>query len=158
MIKEFIDQWWKYKDNMERYFKSISEINAIDYEDIVKALIDNVLNCGIEEEWYKISTDIHVIDDLEYHGTQIFVVHNDTYQPDVDDYFFTHNYYGSCSGCDTLLSIVTFCSEPATDEQVKELMKLAFDLLRNFKPLVEGAKYKGKSVHLTEWEELGDNS
>lgn len=150
MIKEFIDQWWKHKDNMERYFKSIPKIRAIDYEDIVKALIGNVLNCEEELVRYKISTDIHVIDDGEYQGTQIFVVHNDTYQPDVDDYFFTHNYYGSCSGCDTLQSITQYQPKPATDEQVKELMKLAFDLLRNFKPLVEGAEYKGKSVHLTE--------
>lgn len=158
MIKEFIDQWWKYKDNMERYFKSISEIREIDYEDIVKALVDSVLNAGKDVKYQKLSMDIHVIDDGDYQGTQIFVVHNDIYQPDVDDYFFTHNYYGSCSGSDILQSITEYQSKPATDEQVKELMKLAFDLLRNFKPLVYGAKYKGKAVHLTEWEELGDNS
>lgn len=150
MIKEFIAQWWMYHQNMEQYFKSIPEIHTLDYKDIVKALVENVLNCGAEE-CYKISTDIHVIDDGDYQGTQIFFVHNDTYQPCVDDYFFTDNYYGTCSGCDTLLSIIDeYNPEPATDEQVKQLMKLAFDLLRNFKPLVKGAKYKGNSVHLTE--------
>lgn len=149
MIKEFVAQWWMYHQNMEQYFKSIPEISDIDYEDIVRALVENVLNCGVEE-WYKISTDIHVIDDGQWQGTQIFVVHRDTYHPSVDDYFFADNYYGSCSGCDTLMHITKHKEEPATDEQVKELMQLAFDMLRNFKPLVKDAKYRNMPVHLTE--------
>lgn len=151
MIKEFIAQWWMYHQNMEQYFKSIPKIHTLDYKDIVKALVENVLNCGVGEEWYKISTDIHVIDDGYYQGTQIFFVHNDTYQPCVGDYFFTHNYYGTCSGYDTLLSIIDeYNPKPATDEQVKQLMKLAFDMLRNFKPLVKYATYRKEPVHLTE--------
>ena len=152
MIKEFVAQWWMYHQNMEQYFKSIPEIDSIDYEDIVKALVENVLNCGVEEERHKISTNIHVIDDGHYQGTQIFVVHRDTYHPSVDDYFFADNYYGSCSGCDTLMHITKYKEEPATDEQVKGLMKLAFDLLRNFKPLVKDATYRDMPVHLTEEE------
>ena len=29
----------------------------------------------------------------------------DTYQPASSDYIMTYNYYGSCSGCDTLLRV-----------------------------------------------------
>lgn len=64
--------------------------------------------------------------------------------------FFAENYYGSCSGCDTLMHITKYKEEPATDEQVKELMQLAFDMLRDFKPLVKDAKYRNMPVHLTE--------
>ena len=88
MIKEFVVQWWMYHQNMEQYFKSIPEIDSIDYEDIVRALVENVLNCGVEEERHKISTNIHVIDDGHYQCTQIFFVHNDKYEPYEDDYFF----------------------------------------------------------------------
>lgn len=150
MIKEFIAQWWQNKDNMERYFRSIQKIGNIGYEGIVMALIENVLNVDSGETYYKISTDIHVIDDGDYQGTKIFVVHNNTYQPDLKDYFFANNYYGSCSGCDTLLGITGYSDEPATEEQIKELMKLAFDLLRSFKPFVPNATYRGFLIHLTE--------
>ena len=150
MIKEFISQWWKNKDNMEHYFRSIQKIGNVEYKDIVKALIENVLNVDAEEKCYKISTDIHEIDDGDYQGTQIFVVHNNTYQPDLNDYFFANNYYGSCSGCDTLMNITDYSDMPATEEQIKELMTLAFDLLRSFKPFVPNAKYRGFPIHLTE--------
>ena len=152
MIKEFISQWWENKDNMERYFRSIQKIESVEYKGIVKALIENVLNVDADVEYCKISTDIHEINDGNYQGTQIFVVHNNTYQPDLDDYFFADNYYGSCSGCDTLMSITKYSDEPATEEQIKELMTLAFDLLRSFKPFVPNATYRGKQIHLTEEE------
>lgn len=150
MIKEFIFPWWENKDNMERYFRSIQKIESLEYKDIVKALVENVLNVDAGEKYYKISTDIHVIDDGDWQGTQIFIVHNDTYQPDLKDYFFANNYYGSCSGCDTLMSITKYSDEPATEEQIKELMTLAFDLLRSFKPFVPNATYQGLPIHLTE--------
>lgn len=152
MIKEFISQWWQNKDNMERYFRSIQQIESVEYKDIVKALIENVLNVDADVEYCKISTDIHEIDDGYYQGMQIFVVHNNTYQPDLEDYFFANNYYGSCSGCDTLMSITEYSDAPATEEQIKELMTLAFDLLRSFKPFVPNATYRGRQIHLTEEE------
>ena len=154
MIKEFISQWWKHKDNMERYFRSIQEIRGVEYKDIVKALIVNVLNVDAVEENCKISTDIHEIDDGGYQGMQIFIIHNNNtyYEPVLTDYFFADNYYGSCSGCDTLMSITRYSEEPATEEQIKGLMTLAFDLLRSFRPFVYNATYRGFQIHLTEEE------
>ena len=152
MIKEFISQWWKNKDNMEHYFRSIQKIESVEYKDIVKALIENILNADADVKYYEISTDIHEIDDGDYQGMQIFIVHNNTYQPDLKDYFFANNYYGSCSGCDTLMGITEYSDEPATEEQIKELMTLAFDLLRSFKPFVPNATYRGLPIHLTEEE------
>ena len=48
------------------------------------------------------------------------------------------------------MHITKYKEEPATDEQVKGLMQLAFDLLRNFKPLVKDATYRNMPVHLAE--------
>lgn len=126
MIKEFIYQWWKNKDNMERYFRSIQEIQSVEYIDIVKALIENVLNVDAGEKHRKISDGIHEIDDSYWcQGMQIFIIHNDTNDPALSDYFFADNYYGSCSGCDTLMSITKYSDKPATEEQIKKLMTLA---------------------------------
>lgn len=150
MIKEFISQWWKHKDNMERYFLSIQKIENVEYKDIVKAIIENVLNVDEYVEYYKISTDIHEIDDGEFQGMQIFVVHNNTDDPALTDYFFADNYYGSCSGCDMLMGITKYSDKPATEEQIKKLMTLAFNLLRRFKPFVPNATYQGLPIHLTE--------
>lgn len=151
MIKEFLEKWWKYKDNMESYFRGFEDISGVEYHGIVKALVENILNQGVE--WCKLSKEVKVIDDGDYEGTMIFIFHNDTCTPSITDYFFTHNYYGSCSGCDTLLSIVEGSGGKATDEQVKLLMRLAFDLLRNIKPMAADAQYDYEEIHLTEGED-----
>lgn len=150
MIKEFISKWWQNKDNIEHYFRSIQKIESLEYIDIVKALIENVLNVDAGEK-QKISTDIHEIDDGYWcQGMQMFIVRNDTKDPTLSDYFFADNYYGSCSGCDTLMGITKYSEKPATEEQIKKLMTLAFDLLRSFKPFVSNATYRGLPIHLTE--------
>lgn len=151
MVKEFIEKWWKYKDNMETYFRYKDDISYIEYEDIMKALINNVINRGVSS--VGLANKIVIIDDGDRQGAEIFIIHNDIYQPTVEDYFFTHNYYGSCSGCDTLLSITSGKYRPANEEEIKELMQIAFDLLRNIKPFVPDAKFDYGFVHLTEEDE-----
>lgn len=150
MVKEFLEKWWKYKEGMETYFREKGNISEISYHGIVIALVKNVLNRGVK--WCGLSEEVCVIDDGDYEGTQIFILHNDACTPEIKDYFYTHNYYGSCSGCDTLLSIVEGSNGKATDEQVKLLMRLAFDLLRNIKPMAADAQYDYEGIHLTEWE------
>lgn len=148
MVKEFLEKWWKYKEDMETYFREKGNVSEISYYGIVIALVKNVLNRGVK--WCKLSEEVCVIDDGDFEGTMIFIFHNDMCTPSITDYFFTHNYYGSCSGCDTLLSIVEGCGGKATDEQVKLLMRLAFDLLRNIKPMAADAQYDYEEIHLTE--------
>lgn len=61
--------------------------------------------------------NIHVINDGDWSGTGIFIIpEKDVYQPGIEDYLMTHTYYGSCSGCDTLLNIVDFCEEDYPNE------------------------------------------
>lgn len=62
----------------------------------------------------------------------------DVYQPEIEDYLMTHTYYGSCSGCDTLLKIIDFYEEDyPNEEQVKQLMTLSLHLIQRMKPLCE---------------------
>lgn len=79
------------------------------------------------------SGNMTVIDDGNYQGTQIFIIPLDTYQPSVSDYVMTHNYYGSCSGCDTLMGIHGYEDGLPSDEQVKEYMSLALHLVQKLK-------------------------
>mgnify|MGYP003662132865 CR=1 FL=1 len=76
-----------------------------------------------------------IINDGDYQGTQIFMIPTTSYQPDIDDYYFTENYYGSCSGCDTLESIICYGDGLPDKDQLKELMGLCLHLIERFKPL-----------------------
>ena len=79
-----------------------------------------------------------MIDDGDYQGTQIFVIHLDKYQPDESDYVVTNTYYGSCSGCDTLQAISEYDYDEKPDEnQIKDYMELALHLLQKCKWLGE---------------------
>jgi hypothetical protein len=140
MIKEFTDKWIKNKNRLQKWFESIVpnrnvfEEYEFTYEDIIRGIIIHVLNNHIDTEEPSndikdFSTDIKVIDDGDYQGTQIFIIHRNGYQPDVSDYFYTHNYYGSCSGCDTLLGIMAIEDKKV---QVKELMILSLHLIQKF--------------------------
>lgn len=148
MIKEFVEQWWKHKDKLEAYFKNHGNLESINYSDIVKALLDNILNEGLKE-FYHFQKDIHIIDDGQYEGTLLFVFHSGDYAPGIENYFFTYNYYGSCSGCDTLAYVLEGLEG---QEQIDGLMRLAFDLLRSTKPMSDKVEYNGYPIHLTEEE------
>lgn len=98
MEKDIILQWEARKSKLEDWFRSIEKPEYIEYIDIVKALFTYVI------EGYNTS-EIHVIDDGHCQGTQLFLIHKDVYQPSVEDYLITDTFYGTCSGCDTLMSI-----------------------------------------------------
>ncbi len=80
-----------------------------------------------------------VIDNGDYQGTQIFIVPLNTYQPRAEDYVYTNTYYGSCSGCDTLLAILDYDTDKKPSEnQIKDYMTLALHLLQKCKWLESG--------------------
>lgn len=138
MIKEFVERWNKYKENLEKYFRNTKQEEYDTYEKIVKILFDKVINQE-ETKYYKFATNnITVIDDGDYQGTQIFVIPLDTYQPEINDYVVTNTYYGSCSGCDTLQAISEYDYDEKPDEnQIKDYMELALHLLQKCKWLGE---------------------
>ena len=128
MIKEFVEKWNKYSNNLEEYFRNTKQEEYSNYEEIVRILFDEVINKG-EEDTFD-TKNILVIDDGNYQGTQIFVLHKDTYQPNIEDYVYTNTYYGSCSGCDTLLRISSYDGGMPDENQIKEYMMLALHLLQ----------------------------
>lgn len=139
MIKEFVKSWDKYKDELKDFFKNNTPSNYSDYEDIVKLLFEKVINVDLVDDFEKFDIEnIKVIDDGDYQGTQIFIIHRDSYQPDINEYVYTHTCYGSCSGCDTLLAILGYnYDEKPNEQQVEDLMQLALHLLQRCKYMEE---------------------
>lgn len=131
MIKEFCLAWEKNKDKLEEYFRTTKQDEYGNYEDLVKLLFDIVINPSIESDYYRFDTEnILVIDDGDYRGTQVFILHRDQYQPSVEDYVYTNTYYGSCSYCDTLLGISGCSDELPSESQVNDYMDLCLHLLQ----------------------------
>ena len=106
------------------------------YVDLVKLAIDCILNHSADdEEDYEYPSkwdtkNITVIDNGDYQGTLLFMIPAKCYQPSECEYLLTYAGYGSCSGCDALLSIVEFADE-MTDEKAKDLLMLCKHLIEN---------------------------
>lgn len=134
MLKEFVKAWDENKNELLRYWYKNEPSN---YNEIVLALIKKVLNPYFKRyEFPEISDNVTVIDDGDYQGTELFIFPKKTYQPDVDDYFFTYAYYGSCSACDTLEHIKF--DLPTVGYRAKEYNTLALHLLQRIKKLNGG--------------------
>ena len=131
MIKEFIEKWDKYKNDLEDYFRYTEQIEYDEYEKIVKILFEKIINKDLKYDSERFDVeDLLKIDDGDYQGTQIFILHKGCYQPDVEKYVYTSTYYGSCSGCDTLQAISFYDRGLPNEEQVKDYMTLALHLLQ----------------------------
>lgn len=134
MIKEFINKWDKYNKDLEKYFKENEQKKYSNYKEIVKLLFDIVINRNECFDYDKFDTkNILVIDDGNYQGTQIFILHKSSYQPSLKEYVYTNTYYGSCSGCDTLQSISCYDEGKPNKIQLKEYMELSLHLLQKLK-------------------------
>lgn len=128
MIKEFTTYWEKNKGDLEKFLKTTKQEKYTSYESLVKALFEKVINPNVNNKFD--TKNILIIDDGDYQGTQIFLLHINTYQPSVSDYVYTNTYYGSCSGCDTLLAICDYDYGYPNDNQVKDYMTLCLHLLQ----------------------------
>lgn len=97
MIKEFCLAWEKNKDKLEEYFKNTKQDEYSEYMDLVGLLFDIVINPELGGwDTNKFDTkNILKIDDGDYQGTEIYILHRDVYQPGIEDYVYTNTYYGS---------------------------------------------------------------
>lgn len=132
MEKEIIERWERGKENLRDYLSThIIWDNCSSYNELVNVLIKECLNYSTDE---KFSTKFTCIDDGDYQGTQLFILHYDTYQPGVNDYYIFDNMYGSCSGCDTLLGIIGYDFDVIPDEDmVNHLMALCLHMVQRMK-------------------------
>lgn len=128
MIHALVEQFEKNRHVIESEFK---KAHPMSYKDIVKLVIDNVV-CESEQPDPE---KIHEIDDGNYQGTLLYLVPENTYQPNV--YYYVFVGYGSCSGCDTLEGIRQYGDGKPSDEQVKDYMTLALDVVRGIKKIGE---------------------
>lgn len=134
----------KWAENNDKLKKAIEETprNLKDkwtYADIVKLVVDYILNPGMQvKEWYYNededfwSNKIQTIDDGDYQGTMIFLIHRNCYQPQQYDYLITYVNYGSCSGCDTLYGI-QYDEAYEHKDTIEEYMTLCRDIAMNIK-------------------------
>lgn len=133
MLKQIVTQWDLNKKNLEEYFKKTPQSEYSPYMEILRQIIIHVLNGG-DKSMNINPNEISVIDDGNYQGTQIFLFHVERYQPDVEDYYWTNNYYGSC---DVLLGISDYEGGLPNEEQIKEYMYLSLQLIQKIKKLYD---------------------
>ena len=84
-----------------------------------------------------------------YQGEKIWLIPYDSFSCP-EKYIWTHTYYGSCAGCDTLKGIAHYDYGYPTCEQVEEYLTLALHLLQRMKPLMTREE--------EEWEERMDKA
>lgn len=135
MLDFIIKQWDKNKNSLREYLENASYDDVDTYEKLVKLVITHIINKDNDMygETIKLS-NLKEIDYGDYQGTLIYIFPADTYQPSAYDTFYISVEYGSCSGCDTLLSIVGYYfgeTEKLGKEQVDDLMKLCLHLVQN---------------------------
>ena len=137
MIKDFAKAWEKNKDELRTFFKeNKQEVYCESYKDLLTVVIDKVINPylkDINKEGFNIE-DIETIDFGDYQGTIIFTFHIDTYQPDINETYYTHVDYGSCAGCDTLQNIYHYEEELLpNDTQIDDYLSLSLHLIQHIK-------------------------
>lgn len=137
MNRYCVDRWDKNKDRLQERIANSIDHNSWGYETLVKLIIEEVLNPGAEsryDTWD--SEEITVIDNGDYQGSQLFLFHKNTYQPSPADYLITFEYYGSCSGCDTLMAIQDWSSyerKLPTEIQIRDYMALCLNLIQQMR-------------------------
>lgn len=142
MIKEFVEAWDKHKDELREHIQThnMGEY-ALEYKGLVYLLFKKVINPEMENSFKFEVFDLDkmvVIDHGDYGGTQLFILHEKRYEPDIDDYVYTSVDYGSCSGCDTLLGITKYDDTLPNEQQVDDLMTLCLHLLQRCHWMREG--------------------
>jgi hypothetical protein len=125
---EIRENWKKFEPKIIQGIKD--GLYSDSYEGIVRNLAQLILGSNYSEERFL------AIDWGEYQGTLIFIFAPDTYQPDEDETYIVSNYYGSCSGCDQLLSITDYHDGPIEDENtINDLLSLVRDIYERIRPL-----------------------
>ena len=146
MLKICKEKWAENSHKLKEVLSKDTTLNSCDYKYLVKLTIKYILNTE-DDEWDV--EHITEIDNGDYQGTLLWMIPRDTYQPSCYEYLITYCYYGSCSGCDTLLGIQEDIYDDSdtilpTEIQLKQYMDLCKDIICNIKrPYYSQMWYEG---------------
>lgn len=132
MIKEVVKSWDANKGNLQERLRSMTEY--ITYEELMKVICEEITSKMSTDGNWKVSNyeKFHTINDGDYQGDMGFLLIPNTYQPDISRYMISHQYYGSCSGCDLLEGILSD-NRGDKDKIVSDLMTLCLHLIQRMK-------------------------
>jgi hypothetical protein len=136
MLKVLYKKWEKNREALKTAISRIPNVSQLEYEDLVKLTFSTIYNDGDDTDIpYGLQRldceQITRIDNGDYQGTLLFLIPFDTYQPSESEYLMTYVGYGSCSGCDTLLSIIDWGDKSPNESQVSDLLALCKDIVTN---------------------------
>ncbi len=122
MIQEFVEQWDRKKDRLRQ---RIAECRPDEYKQLVE-LVAEIMDEGktldpsrVFEFWGS-----------DYQGNALYVLRGKDNVYEGDCFYTVKVDYGSCSGCDTLQSIVV---DFAGDKQLDRYMKLCLHIVQELK-------------------------
>lgn len=145
MLKYCYEKWNKNKSNLEAKLKE-TDLSRTSYPELLALTVECIFNdseASYGETWD--TEHITEIDNGDYQGTLLFLIPAKTYQPSEYEYLMTYIGYGSCSGCDLLLSIEPYCHEETTERHIKSFMSLCKDFITNMiKPYNAGWRQDDK--------------
>jgi hypothetical protein len=114
------------------------------YEDLVRLTVETLFPYTDHYDdplfaddyvYYPNKNIIHQIDDGDYQGTLLFLIPVAGYYP--EDYYYVKVYYGSCSGCDTLLGIMGYEKGKPNSQQLQDLFTLCLHIAQGMELLGE---------------------
>lgn len=149
MLKYCYEKWNENKHILEAKLRQ-TDLSCIDYKDLLAITVVCILNNGeyLDHTWNV--EKITEIDDGNYQGTLIYLIPEKTYQPSEYEYLMTYMGYGSCSGCDLLLSIQPYSKEETDEDDIKAFMSLCKDFITNMiKPYNDGWRNNENFEHIT---------
>lgn len=142
MIKNFSTAWGENQEILRNYLKKNRQEEYDSYSVLFKKTIELVVNPYLKQIGETVF-DIDTIQECttnDYQGTLALIMSqcNAYYK---SDFVATYVDYGSCSGCDTLLSISQYGEEIPNEEQVREYLQLCLNMLQRCKYIwVEGGE------------------
>jgi hypothetical protein len=129
MIKTFANKFIEEGDVVEEKLRELlSKDQLFAYGDLVRLVVEVLDTEDLDPE------RIHTIDDGDYQGTLLFIIARKGYQPDM--YHSVKVYYGSCTVCDTLQSILSEdyrASDFAMQQAVDDLKTLCLHIVQDLK-------------------------
>lgn len=124
MIEYVLEKWDSNKDKLEKFYKdNLDIVKDCSYEYIIRSIIDNILNTGINDSIEKFTLiEITVDINCNYSGVISFIFYKG--YPE-NNYFVSNIDYGYC--CGALL-----VAQEEDDEQcIKDIMTISKDICSN---------------------------